>query len=382
MAVDVRVCRRPDEFRDLRDEWNALLFRSASAGVTLTWEWLHTWWTVFGTGRELRVVLVREDGRLIGAAPLLVREAPVTRFRVFRFRRMELLASGEPPGHQICSDYIGWFAEPGREPEVASLILEELERRAGEWDELVLADVDDGSPMVGALRQRASQRGMAIDVLKREPCALARLPGTNDEFLEGLGSSLRYRIRRGLKEWRKAEGRYDVVSSPDQIESAAEVLFRLHQARWVAKGRPGAFKSGLRRRFHLALMPLALEQGWLRLGILSAGEDPIGAIYNFRCGGRVFFYQSGITVPANSHLRPGLLMHALEIESAIEAGCREYDFLKRGHSEYKDSWANESRDLVCVRLARQGAKERAFGLVRAGYEAARTMKHRLEGDTA
>lgn len=378
MSVDVRVCRDLSEFDSLREEWNALLFRSASASVTLTWEWLRAWWTVYGTGRQLRVVLVRDGGRLIGAAPLSVRDAPVTRFRVLRFKRAELLASGEPPGHQIISDYIDWFAEPGRETDVVSAVLAQLDGAGAEWDEILLPDVPDESPVVVALRQCARARGWNVDELKREPCALIRLPESNDAFLENTGSSLRYRIRRGLKEWRKADGHYDVVTTPDAIGPAAETLFTLHQARWVAKGKPGAFKSELRRRFHLAAMAALLERGWLRLGVLYASGAPIGAIYNFRCAGRVFFYQSGITVPDNSHLRPGLVMHALEIESAIEAGCREYDFLKRGHSEYKDSWANASRDLVCLRVARPGAKERAFGVLRAGYEAARTVKHRLE----
>jgi CelD/BcsL family acetyltransferase involved in cellulose biosynthesis len=376
--LQVIVIRDLESFDALHAEWPQLLSRSRSNSITLTWPWLRTWWEIYQDTRSLRVITVRDDGRLIGAAPLLARDVPSSHYRVLPFRRFELLASGEAPADQICSDYIDWIAESGREAEVVGAVVgclcTELSR---EWEELCLPDVSAESPNLGCIASEAGRRGLSVETLKREPCSVCRLPASWAEFLDGLGSGLRYKIRRGLREFERQGGSYQVVSSAGELPEAVRILVALHQQRWTAKGRAGAFRSERRRRFHETLMPLALEQGWLRLGILRVKDEPIGAIYNFRYAGKIAFYQSGITVPQNNHLRPGLIMHGLEIQSAIEAGCTEYDFLKRGHSDYKDAWTSETRDLLFVRIAKPGVKETTLRTLRATHNGLRSLKHRI-----
>ncbi len=376
--LDVTVITDSRSFDVLEEEWSALLSSSRSNSVTLTWPWLRTWWRVYEADRNLRIVTVRDSGRLIGAAPLLARRGRCSQYGLLSFRRIELMASGEDRADQVCSDYIDWVAETGRERDVVAAVVDCLCGELGrEWDEMWLADVSAESPNLGQLASEAERRGLRFETLKREPCAVCRLPGTWADFLEGLGSGLRYKIRRGLREFEKQGGSYDVVESADQLAEASDTLIRLHQQRWTAKGKPGAFHSEKRRRFHELFMPMALERGWLRLGVLRVHGEPIGAIYNFRYAGKVAFYQSGITIAENNHLRPGLLMHALEIRSAIEAGCTEYDFLKRGHSDYKDAWTTATRDLVLARLAKPGLRETALQTLRAAHEGLRSLKHRV-----
>ena len=58
----------------LRDEWNALLDESVSHVPFLRYDYLEAWWRHRGGGEwpdaELAVVTARQDGRLIGIAPL------------------------------------------------------------------------------------------------------------------------------------------------------------------------------------------------------------------------------------------------------------------------------------------------------------------------
>jgi CelD/BcsL family acetyltransferase involved in cellulose biosynthesis len=154
-------------------------------------------------------------------------------------------------------------------------------------------------------------------------------------------------------------------------------LVELHQARWNARGLPGAFVSKPRNRFHELMLPLALQRGWLRLGVLNLPEGPIGAIYSFRYAGRVYFYQSGIAPQDSSHMRPGTLLHSYEIEAAIGAGCTEYDFLKQGGPDYKDDWANAAHDLVCMRIGRPGPHDQALRLAHFAAGRLRGMKRRF-----
>jgi CelD/BcsL family acetyltransferase involved in cellulose biosynthesis len=379
MAITTTVLSDPRAFDALEPEWAQLLARSRSNSITLTWEWLSTWWSVFHDERQLRIVTVRADGRLIGAAPLLSRTKAHRYYGALPFRRVELMASGETPADQICSDYLDWIAEDGRDREVVSAVLSCLDGElAGEWDELQLPDISAESPVVAALEHEARRRRLGVEVLKREPCSVCPLPPDWNRFLAGLSSGLRYKIRRGFRELDQHGGRYDVVSSEGELEAASQVLIDLHQDRWTKKGRAGAFRSDRRRTFHQMLMPLALRRGWLRLGVLRAKGEPIGAIYNFQYAGRIFFYQSGITPTGNTNLRPGVLMHAFEIQHAIEAGCHEYDFLKRGRSDYKDMWTTHTRDLLCMRVARPGLRDTALHALWRAEAGIRGLKNRLE----
>jgi hypothetical protein len=72
-ACRVELVRDLPGFQKLQPEWNELLDRSPNNSITLTWEWLSTWWQVYGAGRELRIVAVYDDARLIGAASMLAR---------------------------------------------------------------------------------------------------------------------------------------------------------------------------------------------------------------------------------------------------------------------------------------------------------------------
>lgn len=360
--------------------WDALLDGCANPSVTLTWPWLRTWWDVFGvTGRELRVVLVEQDGVLVGAAPLLRRTQARTHYRVLPMRRLELLASGEERGSPICSDYIGWPVRAGAEHAVASAVFDTLMGElAGEWDELILPDMHEESPMVAAILETARARRLSAAVLAREPAAVLDLAPTWEGTLERLGSGLRYKIRRGRRDFEGQGGEYHVVGPGGDWEAAFETLVDLHQARWTAKGKPGAFKHPRRQQFHRQVIPRLLSAGHMRLGVLQLPDGPLGAIYNTLYRGQVFFYQSGMRLTAQTHLRPGVLLHGYEMDSAIQGGAHEYDFLKRGHSEYKDSWTSRSRHLVRVRIGTRGFKDRSYHFLTAGVDQARRFKRRME----
>lgn len=93
-ATRVEMVTDFEYFLALRPAWSELLARSGSNSLTLSWEWLSSWWRVFQAARSLRIALVWDGNRLIGAAPLLLREQLSWASGIVPTRRMELLASG------------------------------------------------------------------------------------------------------------------------------------------------------------------------------------------------------------------------------------------------------------------------------------------------
>ncbi|WWQ65210.1 GNAT family N-acetyltransferase [Streptomyces sp. Q6] len=80
-APVVTVCTDPAEFAALREEWNRLHRSSATATPFQSHAWLHSWWLSYGGARRLRVVLVRQEGRLVAAAPLMRQTRPFPTLR-------------------------------------------------------------------------------------------------------------------------------------------------------------------------------------------------------------------------------------------------------------------------------------------------------------
>ncbi len=374
----VELIDDPKRFDDIREDWNKLLESSPNDSLTVTWEWLSIWWQAFGAARHLRIIAIWDGNTLVGSVPLLARPTAHRYFGTLPFRRIEFLASGEPPGDEVCSDYLNWIAAAGREAQIVDLALDFLNRDlAGEWHEILLPDVRGDSPTLKVMEAACRKRGLLLETLSRESSPYINLPSSWDQYLASVSSSFRYKLRRGRRDFEQLGGKYRVAETQSDIDELFPMLIRLHTARWNARGLPGAFVSKPRNRFHELILPLALKNGWLRLGVLTLPEGPIGAIYSFRYRGRVYFYQSGIAPQESSHLRPGTLLHSYEIESAIGAGYNEYDFLKQGGPDYKDDWANAAHELVCTRICRPGVRNQMLKAARFAHGRLRTLKGRL-----
>jgi CelD/BcsL family acetyltransferase involved in cellulose biosynthesis len=74
--MEIVETRTSNAFADLRDEWNELLARCERATIFQSWEWNEAWWRHFGSDKHLRLLQVREHGRLVGLAPFYVSRYP------------------------------------------------------------------------------------------------------------------------------------------------------------------------------------------------------------------------------------------------------------------------------------------------------------------
>ncbi|MGC8787432.1 MAG: hypothetical protein ACP5Q1_08410, partial [Anaerolineae bacterium] len=62
-------------FDTLRAEWDALLQRSVTNVLFMTWEWQRAWWESFGAGKNLRLLTIRDNGNaLVAICPLFVQQ--------------------------------------------------------------------------------------------------------------------------------------------------------------------------------------------------------------------------------------------------------------------------------------------------------------------
>src|SRR5215210_5739966 len=74
--LDTAVLPDTKDFASLQEEWDELYENCPLATPFQSWEWLYSWWEIYGEGRYgLRLVTLRDSGSglLVGLLPLMVR---------------------------------------------------------------------------------------------------------------------------------------------------------------------------------------------------------------------------------------------------------------------------------------------------------------------
>ena len=331
-------------FEKLRGPWSDLLVASSADCFFLTWEWLFAWWKHLAGSRELYILAIESDGKLIGIAPLAMRAKRVSGFPA---RSLEFLGSGIAG-----SDYLDLILRRGHEAEATDSLAEYLANRKLC---LVLGQLRESAAAWRLTAMLEDRRGYRAFQMETNRCPYIDLAGqTWEGYLGALGASHRANFNRRLKQLAKAfDFRFERIKSERQRCEALAALIYLHNMRWRERGTSEAFSSAEMAAFHDDVSRVALEQKWLRLYVLRLNGRPASALYGFCRGRRFYFFQSGLD-PEYSRYSVGLVTMGLAIRDALEEGAEEYDLL-HGDESYKFLWARRDRGIHKLELYPPGA---------------------------
>lgn len=369
MATDGRFMTRVIDDEDgwdaIRADWDDLHASVPDASVFLHFVWLRSWWHDYGAEYGpggLRILTIWRDGILTGALPLYVNG----RSGRLHARWLRFISTGEAEAEETCPDYLGLLCRPGAEVECAALAWRDIERL--EWDRLELLDV----PATAAFLHSESvpRRARRVD---RGACPIADLMGGFDAYLARLSANSRQQARRLLREANLAGARFE-LATVDNGPAAFDDLIRLHQERWTADQKPGAFASRRFTCFHRRLVREWMPGGHVVLARLLLDAAPIAVLYGFVTGSSFAFYQSGVKLDADGPLRsPGNLAHLLLMKALADRGVTAYDFL-RGAASYKERLATRANELAGITVRRPSLRAAASWPVRvAGHVARRHL---------
>jgi CelD/BcsL family acetyltransferase involved in cellulose biosynthesis len=327
-------------FEALRDEWNDVLARSASNNLFLTWEWVSTWWELYGAGAHLYVLTARaDDGSLVGIAPLHRR--PRTVLGLGSVDVLEFIGSGG----DVTPEQLDFIVVSGAEAEVTPAFvsfIEEDPRVRG----IDLRPFAAGSPNLPHVdRVLRSMRGhLSCDA--DSICPVLPLPASKAEFIASRSRNYRKKIGEYQRRCARDFGAHVRLSaSQAELDRDMGALVTLHRKRWA--GRSRAFRTTAYLEFHRRLARRLFDKGWVRMFALDSARGPLAVLYCFAYADRYYFYQAGRDPQWSKH-RVGLVLMHNAIERAIEERAHVFDFL-RGEEEYKYMWA--AAEVRAVRLA-------------------------------
>jgi CelD/BcsL family acetyltransferase involved in cellulose biosynthesis len=361
LALTARTVQDEAEWDALREDWNQLYASSPAATPALDFFWLRNWWRVYGPSfrqSALRVLTIWRDARLIGAMPLYLCSGGA-----LGIRRLRFISTGEPEGEETCPDYMNLLYAPDEADACVAVAWKAIAEIG--WDYLELLDLPADSPLL-----KPTLRPAYVQPFARGTCPIADLSGGFEAYLKRLSSHGRQHARQVIREKDKAGAQFDIIE-PTEANAAFEELIKLHQERWLAEGKPGAFAAATFIGFHRNLVREWLPEGRLVLARLSLGSAPVALLYGFLNGQKFDFYQSGIDQPIRGSLSsPGKLINLLLMKALSERGVTAYDFL-RGASFYKERLATRENSLVGVRVWHFNART---ALYRSGMQLGRVLR--------
>ncbi|MCX6816641.1 MAG: GNAT family N-acetyltransferase [Candidatus Beckwithbacteria bacterium] len=175
-------------------------------------------------------------------------------------------------------------------------------------------------------------------VTKQEVSPYIELPSSWEEYLGGLERKYRKELKRKFK--RLGETEYQVVT-----EKNIDEFVRLHRLSDPAKNK---FMSEPMAKFFKDVVEAKIP-GWkVSLNFLKIEDKYAAGIMSFENQDEWWLYNSGYG-PEFSFYSVGLLLKALSIKQAIEAGKKKYDFL-RGSERYKYELGGKNLQLYKIEI--------------------------------
>jgi peptidoglycan/xylan/chitin deacetylase (PgdA/CDA1 family)/CelD/BcsL family acetyltransferase involved in cellulose biosynthesis len=339
--------RSESELQTLCPLWDELLRNSASNTIFLTWEWVTTWWAVYGKPGDLRVLTAwDDDGRLRGIAP-------------FRRRRMRNYTQSAEVRAFIGygsndSEYLDCIIASGFEEPVMRAFCAQWRQDLECGAVLALEEIPSSSTSLPWFRELAEAEGM-LSTEVPFPCGTVQMPETWEDYLGTLKPRFRTKVRSVLRD---LEGHPDIrfgfCRSTDELKHMLPALFDLHARRWTQDGKPGVFGWDRKRAFYFALSPILLESGWLRFSWLEWKGRILACQYGFTYGNAYFHLQEGYE-PASEHRSIGVGLRAWSIREFLKEGLREYDFLG-GVGRHKSDWGAKIKNSHHIHIAKATCK--------------------------
>lgn len=317
------LIRTDAELLALEPEWRALYAAAEPRNPFLSFDWTAACRKYVCPGAEPFVLTAREDGRLVGVAPL-------KRQRQWGFRVLRFIGDGR-------SDFQGFLLASGSAG-LERALLDELHRRRSEWDLAVLRQLAEPFTELHltGLPEGVQARGVEGTISPYLP-----LNGDWKSFLKEGPSSVR-RGQRAAKKLEKEGGTVERWTGPEAAAYIDEAAL-VEERSWKERKGVCRFAPGPRRELLRETLASLGPAGEMELWLARLEGKPIAFLLNFLVPGEVWYYQGAYDAEYRK-LFPGGALHYRCIERAHQAGCRVYDFLS-GDEPYKFNWTTASRSL-------------------------------------
>lgn len=338
-ALTASIATAAEELHGAREEWDELALRRERPFSAPAWP-LAWWESLRPPGAEMRIVLVRDGGELVGVLPLFCtggHYAP--------------LGGGTAPVEPL--------AAPRREREVAEAAVGAL-GQAQPRPAMLEVEAHRSSPDWAALLAEAwgDGRGAWCWAQSHAPVPCVDLGQGFDRWMAEKSSSFRREAKRKRRRLDEADASFRFATG-ESLERDVIAFMRLHRDRLAGQGGSSLGDEGVERML-VAVGRELLAVGRFRLLCIDLGGEPIAAQMLLSAGRELSAWNSGFE-EAHAKLSPSMQCILEALRDGSERGERTMS-LGPGGQDYKYRLADSEDSLDRHVLIPHGA---SYPLARA-----------------
>jgi CelD/BcsL family acetyltransferase involved in cellulose biosynthesis len=339
-----RVIESTVDLLAIQPEWEALR-KQCGGSIFTSFDWAIEWLRHFDRVALPRVVLVEEEGELVGLAPFVIMEL---RSMGIKMRKLSLVGNGA--GVAELYD-LGIMIKENRE-DVLEEIMEQID--GIDWNVLHLNEMKD-DPMTQAIYAQVADR-WDTDEPVRIPCPRTELPASGD-VMDVISSRTKRTIRKaiGSLEEDNRVG-YRCVDLPEEASEAAGMYALQHMERWEDKGG-SIFSNENLSSFLKDVMMATVQEGRGMVYEVWIDGSLASQMLCLEDGDVMRAYRVGMN-NRYSEYSPGNLVAIYAMNEARNAGFTIFDF-GAGPEEFKYRLGAKDRPLMRIQAKRGTVKAMA-----------------------
>ncbi len=300
----------PHNLDELRDPWNDIYLRSRIRSPFSSPDWAEVWWKHFNEGSTLYAGSVEEDGKVIGIAPLRLKDGILCFI-----------------GNDNLFDFQDFVVDKSREEIFYRALLHHLSEI--KVARLELGPFQPDSSIHRTLLPLARKSGLDVNCTQDDVTVSLDLPADPASYLALLSGKQRHEL---LRKERRLNEEGDVSFRVQDRADNADIDLFLQFFRESREDK-NRFLTPPVELFMRDIIYSSEARGMLRLGILELNSTPIAATLCFEYQDGMYLYNSGYS-PDYRWLSAGLLSKYYSIRDSIMKRKSYYDFLK-GAEKYK-----------------------------------------------
>ncbi len=331
----IRHIKSTEAFEGLRDSWNSLLEQNHIRSAVLTWEWLFSWWTVFGEDKKLWIITVWENEHLLGIAPLMLEKR-----KKFGVPLQVLCTLGTPMND------IGGFIIRDQDAQTLKMLSDYILEQKSNWDIFELNEFRTESFEIGTIKNTFNHNHFRAIITKNEHYYVP-IKESWDDYYQTLSRKFRKNLRRAERN-SKSLGEMSLkqyLGDSLTWENFSEVVAVNCHANY-----PRICNSEQEKTFLETLYKLAPQ--YFILYLLYIDNQAVAYEYGFLYNDRFEDWRAGFDTRINPTISIGKFIALKVLKKSFDDNVKEVDFMRGSHA-YKQEWKPESRVFVQLRFFKQ-----------------------------
>jgi len=330
--MEIQQITKTRDFLSLESDWNALLQNSTNDIVCLTHDWFRCWWRGYSDGNRLFTLLAKDNGKLVGIAPLMIRRGT---YRGFPVRKVCFMQNSNSPR-------VDFIAAERREEFIRSVI-GFLEANRHLWDIVALEKIPKSSESTDILQRIAEERRLFYTMNDSMRSPFIPIDSDWETYFSKRTKHFRKKLRNKVNKVNKlGEVAIEEVNHREDVDRVLPEVFEVSKKSWKSQNGTAITSTRGKQMFFKELSKTASLKGWLSIWLLRIDGKAIAMEYRLKYKNVVYALRKDFDEEYRN-LSPGSVLERHVIEHIFRKDYTEFD-LCGDSQEYKMRWTSTARE--------------------------------------